>query len=419
MCTQGAQYVFSFLPLVCGTNELEIKTTHSRPVGEVADDVDARHERHRESNSHIKLMVCAYEIQLIANHTDNDGAGSDGFIQHYPNVTDSDCGVGRESMLMDNQCFKYHKTHASSPIMNGRNATAGEMPFTALIVSFSTNITTNITCNSTDYICPHTTKAFVGLKGLNDFPNPNNPNAPRIPGYDVVDIHIFPLFKPGLFYHDIALIRVQPDIAFTDRLAVNTVCLPKPGVENSDSEYALISGWGVTDTNGSIDEIMFGRPMAWVKILAPNAAICKGDSGGPLVQYVSGDSGGPLVQYVSGRAVLIGVAKGIVSMDNSTDAQQLICAKADQKVFMGAQYVFSFLPLVCGTNELVIKTTHSRPVGEVAEDVDARHERHRESNSHIKLMVCAYEIQLIANHTHNDGAGSDGCNHNETNCESN
>ncbi|CAG2112503.1 unnamed protein product [Medioppia subpectinata] len=85
----------------------------------------------------------------------------------------------------------------------------------------------------------------------------------------------------------------------------------------------------------------------------------------------------------------------------------------------GAQYVFSFLPLVRGTNELVIKTTHSRPVGEVAEDVDARHERHREANSHIKLMVCAYEIQLIANNTHNDGAGSDGCNHNKTNCESN
>ena len=55
-------------------------------------------------------------------------------IQHYPNVTEDECGFGRESYLFDDSCFEYHKTEdIISKIKNGRNALKGELPFVVLI----------------------------------------------------------------------------------------------------------------------------------------------------------------------------------------------------------------------------------------------------------------------------------------------
>ncbi|XP_054163077.1 M-phase phosphoprotein 8-like [Oppia nitens] len=57
--TEGSQYVFSFLPLVRGTNELVMKTI---------DNID----------NHLKLVVCAYEIKLIDNELiDNNNCDFD------------------------------------------------------------------------------------------------------------------------------------------------------------------------------------------------------------------------------------------------------------------------------------------------------------------------------------------------------
>ncbi|CAG2111395.1 unnamed protein product, partial [Medioppia subpectinata] len=54
-------------------------------------------------------------------------------IGNYPNVTDSDCGVSRESRLLNDKCFTYHKTSGLSRIANGRDTEAGETSYAVYI----------------------------------------------------------------------------------------------------------------------------------------------------------------------------------------------------------------------------------------------------------------------------------------------
>ncbi|CAG2105513.1 unnamed protein product [Medioppia subpectinata] len=131
---------------------------------------------------------------------------------------------------------------------------------------------------------------------------------------------------------DMALIRVEPDITFDDRLSVGTACLPASGVTNTVDEYALITGWGVVDNVGNTDD---NRHMGWVKIIAPSTFNWTIDE--PYIfagtvppingtAICAGDSGGPLVQYVSGRAVLIGVASKSYTFSKRNDTTAWNCA---------------------------------------------------------------------------------------------
>src|SRR5882762_9608652 len=56
-------------------------------------------------------------------------------IEHIPNVTLDDCGVGREPLIRNKTCFKYHNSFdIFSKIQNGRNVMFGEMPWIAYII---------------------------------------------------------------------------------------------------------------------------------------------------------------------------------------------------------------------------------------------------------------------------------------------
>ena len=52
-------------------------------------------------------------------------------ITHYPNVTLSECGISRESLLMSGQCFQWY-SNTSVDIHLGRNVEPYEVPWIAL-----------------------------------------------------------------------------------------------------------------------------------------------------------------------------------------------------------------------------------------------------------------------------------------------
>ena len=56
-------------------------------------------------------------------------------IQDYPNVTLNDCGIGKESHLMTDKCFKWHSSDdMMGAIHQGRELTAGEMPYIVALI---------------------------------------------------------------------------------------------------------------------------------------------------------------------------------------------------------------------------------------------------------------------------------------------
>ena len=52
-----------------------------------------------------------------------------------PNVNECPlkCGYGRESELMDDSCFEWHKSETQPNLKNGRRVTSGEMPYVVFI----------------------------------------------------------------------------------------------------------------------------------------------------------------------------------------------------------------------------------------------------------------------------------------------
>ena len=59
-------------------------------------------------------------------------------ITDYPNVTLSECGISRESLVMSGQCFQWY-SNTSVDIHLGRNAESGEIPWIALVVTSGGN----------------------------------------------------------------------------------------------------------------------------------------------------------------------------------------------------------------------------------------------------------------------------------------
>ncbi|CAG2121791.1 unnamed protein product, partial [Medioppia subpectinata] len=173
-------------------------------------------------------------------------------IGNYPNVTDSDCGVGWESRLLNDKCFTYHKTSGLSRIANGRDTKAGETSYAAYIeillylrAAACTGTVINewwiitaahcVNCNASIYTCPFTYNIRIGVVDRNST-HGHNCGAARVyphPDYNHVLAKI----------PDIALIRVNTSIPFTDRLVITNVCLPARGLVNTGSEYALTTGW--------------------------------------------------------------------------------------------------------------------------------------------------------------------------------
>ena len=60
-------------------------------------------------------------------------------IGDYPELNPNKCGYSRHSSEVSD-CFEWHKKFATDPIVNGRNATAGEAPWLVHIMMRTTEV---------------------------------------------------------------------------------------------------------------------------------------------------------------------------------------------------------------------------------------------------------------------------------------
>jgi len=114
-------------------------------------------------------------------------------------------------------------------------------------------------------------------------------------------------------YHDIALIRVDRDIRFTNW--VQPICLPQMATEEEDyaiGNIAMISGWGTT--KGPRTGIAQDLKVAQVPIASCENVVgaehnptmmCAGKD--YWVDYCNGDAGGALARAIDGRFTVLGV----------------------------------------------------------------------------------------------------------------
>ncbi|CAG2105238.1 unnamed protein product [Medioppia subpectinata] len=243
-------------------------------------------------------------------------------MANYPNITTDECGISRDSLLMDNKCFTYHKVdNTVSRIFNGRRATDGELPW-HVYIKISTKL---------NYYC--------GGSILNEWWILTAAHCVVQNLHGTVTIYpgMLSRFHPGTGYlskkiiihqaDDIALIELNTALNFTAPKGshyrrLNSVCLPKADIKNTDKEYALVAGFGrINDTH-----YPNWLQMGW------------GDSGGGVIQWqngravvigivemttgcnytefyrfvrtsLKGDSGGGVIQWQNGRAVVIGIVE--------------------------------------------------------------------------------------------------------------
>ena len=78
--------------------------------------------------------------------------------------------------------------------------------------------------------------------------------------------HLHTEYKSGNDWpSDIAIVYWDKPLKM-DEWGISPICLPESGIINNGLEYGKISGWGVTDLNGSLPTFL---PMGWVVMLPP------------------------------------------------------------------------------------------------------------------------------------------------------
>ncbi|XP_054159098.1 clotting factor B-like [Oppia nitens] len=211
-------------------------------------------------------------------------------------ISPEGCGVGRESVLMNGQCFRWYANYTQQQdIQFGRSAKPGEVPVDQLYAH-------------PDYISGEETKSDIGLIKLKQWkPLPTKPNTINL---------------------------------------MNAICLPtNSSIKSSSSgrytpssdrykpsenlnQLALVAGFGDYDNDGPTVDLLH---MGWVYLVYNNDELNYYIRRYPKyngTSICSGDSGGPLYQYINGRAVLIGIAQGThkthTSCLNTNDYNKLI-----------------------------------------------------------------------------------------------
>ncbi|XP_054155677.1 chymotrypsin-like protease CTRL-1 [Oppia nitens] len=238
-------------------------------------------------------------------------------MDDYPNITVPQCGIGRQSLLGNGNCFQWLSKSNQSLIPahelnNGRNAGSGEVPF-AVWIAISNNNRVSLIPVSDIKIYPG--KLFINMGGYND------------DGYDVEKTVIHSNYVSNRHpATDLALIKLTADLPLIDTnvgqplllhpyRTLNGICLPMANQHNDRDELALMAGYGLVTGTTRSDRLRMG----YIRIRAAvgnetdywRFAIL----GQRYPQYngtfsCPGDSGGPLYQYVNGRAVLIGINTG-------------------------------------------------------------------------------------------------------------
>lgn len=133
-------------------------------------------------------------------------------------------------------------------------------------------------------------------------------------GYRVEKVISHPNYDSNTKNNDIALMKLQAPLTFTDK--VKPVCLPNPGLMLEPTQPCWISGWGATYEKGKTSDVLNAAMVPLIEPwrcnnryvynnLVTPAMICAGYLQG-TVDSCQGDSGGPLVTLKSSIWWLIG-----------------------------------------------------------------------------------------------------------------
>ncbi|XP_022088842.1 transmembrane protease serine 9-like [Acanthaster planci] len=132
----------------------------------------------------------------------------------------------------------------------------------------------------------------------------------------VKEVYLHKGFNFTKGFYDLALIRFVRPVELNDHIDI--ACLPDPGLRFTRNESCFITGWGHTEENGSVSNILqeVEVPMldpATCQRLAPDniqvagQLLCAGHPEGRM-DTCQGDSGGPLMyQTDNGRWTVIGI----------------------------------------------------------------------------------------------------------------
>lgn len=157
-------------------------------------------------------------------------------------------------------------------------------------------------------------------------------------GYRIEKVIVHPNYDSKTKNNDIALMKLQAPLTFTDK--VKPVCLPNPGLLLEPTQACWISGWGSTYEKGKVSDVLNAAMVPLIEPwrcnnkyvynnLVTPAMVCAGYLQG-TVDSCQGDSGGPLVTLKSGIWWLIG--------DTSWGSG---CAKANRPGVYGNVTVFT------------------------------------------------------------------------------
>ncbi|XP_054159104.1 clotting factor B-like [Oppia nitens] len=240
-------------------------------------------------------------------------------------ISPEGCGVGRESVLMNGQCFRWYANYTQQQdIQFGRSAKPGEVPFVAYIFKYMKL-----------WIFPYGRKN--GYYDKSDFTvYPGTQSLKHLPlGYSVDQLYAHPDYISGNeTKSDIGLIKLKQWIPLPTKpntiSLMNAICLPtNSSIKSSSSgkykpsenlnQLALVAGFGDYGNHyHTINRLHIG----WVYIRYNNDLLSYYMRRYPKYSGTSicnGDSGGPLYQYINGRAVLIGITRSSEAIDSCLD----------------------------------------------------------------------------------------------------
>ncbi|XP_037687370.1 transmembrane protease serine 2 isoform X2 [Choloepus didactylus] len=134
-------------------------------------------------------------------------------------------------------------------------------------------------------------------------------------GYKIEKVISHPSYDSKTKNNDIALMKLQVPLTFTDK--IRPVCLPNPGLKLEPTQPCWISGWGSTYEKGKTSVVLNAAMVTLIEPLSCNsrsvynnlitpAMVCAGYLEGNI-DSCQGDSGGPLVTLKSSVWWLIGV----------------------------------------------------------------------------------------------------------------
>nr|XP_006818365.1 PREDICTED: uncharacterized protein LOC100377183 [Saccoglossus kowalevskii] len=137
---------------------------------------------------------------------------------------------------------------------------------------------------------PHLVVALAGVNDLTD------KNAVRL---KISEVHIHPIFSMNRFHNDIALMKLEQPLVYSD--SILPVCLPQANFTVSEGDYAWATGWGTVWEYGRVPMVLQEAKIplmpddacSYYYAFTTEKTICVGVKSGYL-GVCHGDSGGPL-----------------------------------------------------------------------------------------------------------------------------